>query len=322
MSMLSILQNKNIIIEKIKELESYNFDSHSQLAGYVLSQCLKTQYDMMRNNLNSNMIKKRHFNNDVKGYELIKCLYQHIYNHNYIAMNDEIFEVQDAVNNYYNKVKFYKNKEDLYNSSLLICEEIIDVFHFILQYTALLEEHYQITLIENKNHFNNSNLEYYYVEDNKFSRQVYEMLLNEGNHIITYLYSNNAINFNISDISYNYYDNYMNLFSLNRDFIRNCNFKDWKQYSDTYYDSMRFGTLFTLNRKMYAACINLIISSIPFINRMLENDNLELDKANKNDVYKFIYGVYMAKNNENIRRQLEDPRYTGKENGTVIGVEV
>ena len=72
MSLLSIVANKNIIVDKIKELESKKFDSVSNLASYVITECLKAQYSMMRNVLNKNMIAKRHFDHTVKGNELLE----------------------------------------------------------------------------------------------------------------------------------------------------------------------------------------------------------------------------------------------------------
>lgn len=40
------------------------------------------------------------------------------------------------------------------------------------------------------------------------------------------------------------------------------------------------------------------------------------------DALYVIYGVYMAKRSENIRRQHNDPRYTGKSEGSIVGIEV
>ena len=312
MSLVSIYSNKDVIINKIKNLNEQKFDSDLQLMSYVISECLLKQYEMMRKVLNPNMIKKRFFKQELRGNQLKNALYQHIYSHNHIALTDEIFEVKEAITKYNNKLN---NNQDTMMAELLILEEYIDTFHFILEYTALLEEHNLITLISNKN-FTVNTLNYYYVFNNKFSNQVNEMLKYEGYHIISYLYDTDQLNLELDDEFI-----LDNLLKLNREFIRECNFKDWKNYPDDFYSPIKFGKLFKINRDMYSLCISGIGNYINTLS-FLFNPEMTFRCNSLKDVFSAIYGLYMAKREENIRRQNNDPRYTGKDEGEIVGVEV
>jgi len=312
MSLVSIYTNKDIIAEKIDELQTLPFTSDWQLASYVVSECMCKQYEMMRKNLNSNMIKKRYFDQSLTGSDLKDSLYQHIYSHNHIALTDEIFEVKDAVTKYFNKVE---NGSDTFMTELLILEEYIDTFHFILEYTALLEEHYLISLVENEK-FTPENLNYYYVETNRFSRQVNEMIKSEGSHIVSYLYDTEQYDLKMCD------NELLNkMLILNREFIRNCNFKDWKIYPENFYSPAKFAELFKLNRDMYALCINGVANYIDTLSFLL-NRKPPFNSFSIRDVFSAMYGLYMAKREENIRRQNNDPRYTGKDSGEIVGIAV
>lgn len=312
MSLVSIYSNKEIIADKIKELQSLPFTSDWQLASYVISECMSKQYEMMRNNLNSNMLEKRMFDRYLGGSQLKDALYQHIYSHNHIALTDEIFEVKDAVIKYFNKLD---TGSDTYMTELLILEEYIDTFHFILEYTALLEEHYLISLVDN-NKFTVESLDYYYVENNRFSRQVNEMIKAEGSHIISYLYDTDQINFELCDNTL-----LNNMLALNREFVRLCNFKDWKTYPEDFYSPAKFAELFKLNRDMYALCINGVANYIDTMSFLLDQKPA-FDSTSIRDILSVMYGLYMAKREENIRRQNNDPRYTGKTTGEIVGIEV
>jgi hypothetical protein len=312
MSLVSIYSNKEIIADKIKELQSLPFTSDWQLASYVISECMSKQYDMMRNNLNSNMIEKRLFDRYLGGSQLKDSLYQHIYSHNHIALTDEIFEVKDAVIKYFNKLD---SGSDTFMTELLILEEYIDTFHFILEYTALLEEHYLISLVDN-NKFTADNLDYYYVGHNRFSRQVNEMIKAEGSHIISYLYDTEQITTELCDNTL-----LNNMLTLNREFIRQCNFKDWKNYPEDFYSPAKFAELFKLNRDMYSLCINGVANYIDTMSFLLDQKPA-FDSTSIRDILSVMYGLYMAKREENIRRQNNDPRYTGKTEGEIVGIEV
>jgi hypothetical protein len=59
------------------------------------------------------------------------------------------------------------------------------------------------------------------------------------------------------------------------------------------------------------------------IKELLVDTNYDININSTVDTFKVVYGIYMAKNAENIRRQKEDPRYTGQTSGgNIVGVEV
>lgn len=354
MSLVSIYANKDIIAEKIAELKSMPFDGDWQLASYVISECMSKQYEMMRNNLNANMLKKRHFDAKLKGKELLDALYQHIYSHNHIALTDEIYEVRDAYMKLYgtdhSKIdgvdssgylfqfqctedtasflgiqvpKKVKLSEEIFMRELLVLEEYIDTFHFILEYTALLEEHYLLSLTDEAK-LTMENMDFYYVGQNRFSRQVNELIKNEGSHIISYLFEHKLLRFNDDNMNGNDEAVLLNGMSrVNREFIRNCNFKDWKNYPPDFYSPGKFAELFSLNREMYAYCINGISLHLDTMSVLLDLPTTDLLKHNSlRDTMTVMYGLYMAKREENIRRQNNDPRYTGKTEGEIVGVKV
>lgn len=318
MSMLSIVANKEIIAEKIKELDNINFRSSEQLCSYIISSCLKAQYKMMRNVLNKNMLKKRHYSKDTTSKELLDSLYQHLYTHKFAALSDEIFEVQDAIDIYTNGTK---NTDKSNNALLLISEELIDTFHFILEYTVLLEEQYQLKLCTDNDNLSVDSLEYYFLGENDFSRRVIKMLEEEGSHIFSFLY-NNYLN-NNETLNLN---SPASMMRINREILRRTNFKDWKVYPDDFYGAFKFTELFELNRKMYVSFFQMFQDSrsLEAVKNLIDSvdRDVKLDIESIGDVFKLVYGTYMGKLEENLRRQREDPRYTGQNEGKVVGFEV
>ncbi len=321
MSLLSIVANKELIVKKIKELDNMQFESTSSLGSYVITECLRSQYKMMRNVLNKNMLAKRNLNiSNPEIHELFDTLYQHIYMHNFTALTDEIYEVDDAIENYYKALVGMPDKEKLLNSELLICEEIIDMFHFILEYNALLEEHYQIVLLPQLKHFP---MDYLYIGDSEFSNKVYEMINSEGSHVLSYLVDREYIDLENIESDSNL-DEIHTIMKLNRNFIRKCNFKDWKKYPKDFYDTCKFTELFEINRTMYASCFQMLKIWMHSLEELVQSvdPTITLTDTNMKDFFRILYGVYMAKNAENIRRQNNDPRYTGQSDGEIVGVEV
>jgi len=321
MSMLSIIANKNILIEKIKELNDINFDSTSQLASYVINECLKAQYKMVRNVLQKNTLRKRHYSSDINTNDLLDSLYQHIYSHKFIALTDEIYEVKDAINIF---KASEENTEKYDNSALLVVEELIDTFHFILEYTATLEEHYQITLC-NKENINFDSLEYYFANENDFSDRVFKMLESEGTHIFSYLVDNKLIDVKETNKFKTLADPYKML-RINREIIRKTNFKDWKNYKEDFYSVYKFGEMFELNRQLYASFFQMMQDErwLKAVKKLIQStdEKIEININSVKDVFKIVYGVYMGKLSENLRRQKEDPRYTGKQEGNIVGISV
>lgn len=321
MSLLSIVENKKILVEKIKELEELNFESTSQLASHVINECLKTQYKAVRNVFQKDTIKKRHFSESIKPNELLDSFYQHLYSHKFIALTDEIYEVIDAMDTF---LDAEKDSEKYFNASLLIVEELIDTFHFILEYTAELEEHYQITLCAKEN-INYNSMLYYFTGENNFSNNVFKMLESEGSHIFSYLIDNKYLDI-VKINKYTHVANPYTMLKINREFVRKTNFKDWKNYKENFYDAYVFGELFELNRQLYACFFQLLqdktwLSSVYKLIKT-EDKNIELNLDSTKDIFKIIYGIYMSKMAENLRRQKEDPRYTGKNEGNIIGINV
>ena len=103
---------------------------------------------------------------------------------------------------------------------------------------------------------------------------------------------------------------------LNREFIRETNFKDWKQYPNNYFDPIKFANLSNINRDMYYYWIQGISYNLGALSDLLDK---KLNENNSDDVYKFIYAVYNQKRKLNIDRQLNDPRYKLNNNGNIVG---
>jgi hypothetical protein len=333
MSLVSIYKNK----DKIKKYyDSIDTDSDIlDLGEMVFSDCILKQYEMMRKNLNKNMLDKRHFAPYLTGYSLVDALYQHIFMHNYTALNDEYGEIAEAMLKCVNNkddvnMTFSINKneiEDINNkyfmSRLLTVEETIDAFHFILEYIILIEELYHIIVCTDVNTLKVSDLDFIYTncEDyNVFYNEVKEMLVKEATHISRDILSN------IDSLhKQEYYDNfesicYNNMF-VNRNLIRLCNFKDWKEYNiKDFYTQTRFGNMFDCTRSMMRNLFEIIVSNLN--NFSAVGEMIGVSTENTNQALKLLYSIYLAKRDENIRRQKEDPRYKIKATGNIVGDRV
>lgn len=308
MSLLTIEKNKDKIEKYIRDKKvTLENKSTSFVVGSVLSECLVAQYKMKRNYLNKNMLRKRLYKEDCTAEELKDSIYQHIYMHNHIGMEDEIYETKDAIE------YFFKYQ----NADLLIVEEFIDVFHFIMDYTISLEEHYYFTLIPDEL-FTTTNLVNLYTGDNDYGKFISRMIQVEGFHISSYIF-----NMCMQDIKYfdTMRESTTELNSLNREFIRNTNFKDWKKYPKDYFYPTKFSELFDINRKMYIALFNGLSNCAETVQKLLDNKHT-FKGDNLGDILLMMFGIYMAKREENIRRQLNDPRYTGREEGEIVGTKV
>ena len=102
MSLVSVYTNRDIVkkyLDDINNVTGLINEEENQLPGFVISSCAVKQYEMKRNYLNINMLKKRKLADNISGYELLDNLYQHIYMHNHIGMEDELYEVLDAYKN-------------------------------------------------------------------------------------------------------------------------------------------------------------------------------------------------------------------------------
>ena len=101
MSKVTLLDYKSMIDEKIKYIRNKINTENLQLedfGGTVFSETLVAQYKMMRDYLNRNSLNKRFFSDDLENRELLNAYYSHMYMHNHIAFEDEVFEAIDAIN--------------------------------------------------------------------------------------------------------------------------------------------------------------------------------------------------------------------------------
>lgn len=381
MSLVSIYKNKELI-RHFYEINKYSIiDNKTNLriktnsqeyVTKVISDCLLYQYDMMRKYLNINAINKRFFDSNLKGDELLDAWYQHIFSHNYIALNDEYYEVYDALYKFAKNSKLLENecnneaitiakeealikiKDKIFMSDLLITEEVIDAFHFILEYVIITEELYQLMLEVNREDITVNNLEYFFVDcsdDNKFYNAVKTMLDKEASHIASYILNNDYREmFEQSCVDINNKDMLV-LFNtkINRAFVRETNFKDWKKYDfRQFYSQLKFANLFILTRNMFMGLIymiHMLTNNFDSVRKMLNTElNYDCDTDYEdiyvsededeeynyfmNYIFSFLYAIYMSKREENIRRQgggdksKADPRYYSNGTGSVVGDKV
>lgn len=334
MSKVTLLDYKSMIDEKIKYIRNKINTENLQLedfGGTVFSETLVAQYKMMRDYLNRNSLNKRFFSDDLENRELLNAYYSHMYMHNHIAFEDEVFEAIDAINSL-NQVNIPSDKFKL--KKLLVLEELIDIYHFLLEYTCILKEHIlmQVECIkfnEDAKDFTSLDLEKFLTIDDNFGLERYEdrqynvfdFIRLEGKHIASDVFSaRSSKSTPASLLDIHYMSSWLDLLRLNREFIRNCSFKDWKNYPEDFYNAVRFAILTNITRKMYYLFIQIFSYYNHYAN-VLYDDEPVFTSYNYNDTLQLIYGIYMAKRFENIRRQEDDPRYTGRDSGKVVGIE-
>ena len=327
MSLVSVYTNRDIVkkfLDDINNVTGLINEEENQLPGFVISNCAVKQYEMKRNYLNINMLKKRNLADNISGHELLDNLYQHIYMHNHIGMEDELYEVLDAYKKYEN-LSLNTDDEKIMMTKLLILEEWIDAYHFITELTSTLKEHFMMTLQPDKIKSTKELLEYYFTEENDFSDGVKYLVQAEGWHIAEEINSYLPSIFpQFIDIRTYEHKDFIEsgkqamrtLQRLNREFIRETNFKDWKQYPNNYFDPIKFANLSNINRDMYYYCIQGISYNLGALSDLLDK---KLNENNSDDVYKYIYAVYNQKRKLNIDRQLNDPRYKLNNNGNIVG---
>lgn len=337
MSLVSILTNLksiNINMDNINNLTKINgkgnriYDWH--IVNTVLSDCAIKQYDMKRKYMNNNMLEKRHLADNVSGRELIDTLYQHIYMHNHIGMEDELYEVEDAIDKFIHieaGSRDYDNRSLL--AELLVLEEYIDVYHFVTELTSTLKEHYLMMLDSDKVSSSKNCLEYYFTGDNDFSNNVKTMLSEECAHLSSHL-ADRVYNYDmyrpkhITDFDIIEFTDFntkiiKHMLKLNRNFIRECNFKDWKQYPEDYFSPVKMANLCNINRNMYTSVIFGISSCLKGLSSIID---YKIRETEGTDTFKCIYAVYNQKRDLNIKRQLSDPRYKINNIGSIIGDKV
>ena len=84
--------------------------------------------------------------------------------------------------------------------------------------------------------------------------------------------------------------------------------------------------MFELNRQLYASFFQMMQDErwLKAVKKLIQStdEKIEININSVKDVFKIVYGVYMGKLSENLRRQKEDPRYTGKQEGNIVGISV
>lgn len=281
-------------------------------------------------------------------FNIMNRFYQHQYLHNNAAIFDEYFELRDARNKYNKKIN---DIGDTYKNVLLIFEEAIDVMHFALEYGCLFAE--QQLLINDERYLSDFPNCIYNNENFKTAVLSKLQALVDDIDVDGYYAYNADTSFDIM---------LDDILVLTRDILRLVAFKDWKKYTKDFYTAERFKNLYTkvfiliskifniINIQFYDDCHTLnkfgngsleyvksLFSDVTVIqNNFTDNLILTVDQDNSPIIsvaedYSnfissfnkyFVYGCYVAKNWINVQRQTEDPRYTGKDFGNIIGVSV
>lgn len=373
MSLVTIEKNKEAIRAKMNEIELMAKENAPDLFNkYIMSQCCLKQHEWIRDNLMSKFVKDRHYDDDFTGYQLVNNFFGFMYMHNYIATMDEIYEARDAQDKYKHNFdivhnmlingrnhtsEFEEARNRLNLAGKLVIEELIDVFHFLLQYTTLLQQHQLIMLELGQEHgiFRVTDLEYWLTNKGEnLGKFVSEHIERAGRHID--LFEITYDDFSIDKI-YDYFDHYDSVYDfykkfdkvldelieLNRNFIRETNFKGWKEYPDNYYSVVKFTNLQHYVLKMYNVLLNCAIPIYSFIltdfmsietynnsktyrTELFSDDKtyltIDYEILDINTIMKTVYAVYLAKRDENIRRQKEDSRYKLSNTGNAVGDDV
>lgn len=320
--MSDITINKNIhrgfkVLGKIPNLYT-EFVHNDAYRSLLFGDMLKMQYSLVRNYLTKRYIDWLHVDSEFKGLPFLNHYYRNFYSTNFQALHDELYEVDNALSNQqYDKEKKY----------FLTIEEIVDVAHFIFQYIDYIEEQRCILSHEKRDMINNICLKNLIVNTPDIYNCVHETLERKSSHIIQEVHSLPVIEDNnwlcISEIWKTL--QYMHL--ENRTFMRYINWKPWKNYPDDHYSIPILSGMEYSTRKLFEHLIRIFHIALRLIpehynqyvewlyEEFPEFENLHVDKS-KSEIelsitYSILYAAYMAKNLENQRRQIDDPRYKG-----------
>lgn len=337
MSLCSIYVNRDKIKFYYDDINTKEYANNFDLLSDIISKCAIAQFEMKRDYLNKNMVNKRKLKNNLTGHELLDNLFQHIYMHNHIALEDELYEVEDALVKVTKAIKD-NDAEKEKMARLLVLEEYIDAYHFITELTSTVEEHYILELaarndeslsidglkIKEKPDITTENLMYLFTGREGIFDNVRELVNLEGPHIARSIVESADAIIVPNGFTLNDNDNVLSdILRCNRDIIRITNFKDWKEYPTDYFSPKKFGDIILLNRIEYGKIIGAIINNIKVLADLIEipynGDNGSM--ATETGL-KLLYATYMSKHDENINRQKNDPRYKLKNTGEVVGVEV
>jgi hypothetical protein len=261
------------------------------------------------------------------------------------ASLDEIFEIQDAFDGYNNVLNNYtwnealdqikKSDDDIYTNDndyrlskeiirrepqyrkykYLVVEEIIDLFHFFLQFITIVEEHKlsNIYLLEHDKITNTTFYDYIINPKNEtFINETYTMLSLKSTHIKNDYFLDFYCS-NCSDLS----TRLLLLVKYARDLMRKIKWKPWKNYPDNYYDTTILGNITESARYNYKELLHFfydIIKGTPELS-VIEDKHISDYIIGFNEIKEYIrnnplcttitmlYIIYMSKNKENIERQ-------------------
>jgi len=320
--MSSITINKNIhkgfeILGHIpnKWHEPFHNDVYRSI---LFGDMLKMQYFLVRNYLTKRYIDWMHVDKDFKGNKFLNHYYRNFYSVNFQSLNDELYEVDNALSKKYDEEKRY----------FLTIEEIIDVAHFIFQYFDYIEEHQFVLNHPDKDNINSSYLKNILVNNNDIINKINNQIDKKSIHIINEIKSLPEIENNNWICLAEIWKLLQNMHFENRTFMRYINWKPWKNYQLDHYNTSVFtGMVYSvrnlfselvkmlhialrLNEDNYNQYVNWLYESFPeFEKYQYDNSKNELELS---ITYSILYAAYIAKNLENQRRQIEDPRYKNK----------
>lgn len=352
MSMITLLDTRSIVRRSIDSFVDFDevkkalldpseyTKTKSKLNSKIkdtLINVFKLQYNLIYAYYNKNTVRKvfRHKGQATSfNAKDLEVYYQHQYLHNHAAVFDEVFEQSDALTSLRDPLSMYEKKDQYY---LLFLEESIDILHFLVEYGCLFAEHAILLEEANKTDYQSKfNFPSCLYQDDSFRDRVLEKI----EMFIEIALNDNKGNLNFSFDQLSQMVNSdcpSSMLTYCRKILRSVAFKDWKEYPEDFYTEDKFADLF----KMLIGAILLLYKNIyqvseaskiqldQYITKLYSGSNTTVLNDWKHfDLFLgiyypyLIYGCYVAKNWINMQRQVEDPRYTGKDFGNIIGVEV
>lgn len=292
MSKVTINNNLNPALELFNTIQDKSPEN-------LLFNCLQMQANLLRKYYNKKVIEEKlYLPKDEPIKKVINYYYKHVYIHNFLALHDELFEI----NNAFDVVSNYNKNADL------LIEEIIDVFHFVLQYVVFIKEN--MVLYETMQ--NNLTLDGFSKliidrensteEEKKFFIDFNDSLKLESKAMETASKTNQ---YYVHEYDTSEHSILFRMIKYNRDILRHLNWKHWKDYSEDFYDILKFSYMLDLNRKIFNNLYSLL-------ERTVTNKHYTAQKdLNNMSVYELFFIFYVSKNIENAMRQFT-PEYNHK----------
>lgn len=342
MSLMTLLDTKNIVRESIEAVSKLGWsltntkeENLSKVKEMIVKETLELvreevkrifalQYSLINTYYNRQTIKKvpvRYFEETIGRKRALEYFYQHQFIHNNTAVIDEVYEQHDA----YKEILSAEDDEKAYRAFLLFIEESIDVLHFVVEYGCYFAEH--ICFLRHLHE--DSSIEDLFNLDS-FSAEVQDEL----KELLGAIDFEAAGMFGPQRLIENSDDK--DIIEGVRNLIRVFPFKDWKVYPEDFFNEEKLTQYFhksiELAANVYRSVLSISCENIDLFNRysrevfdLSETNGFiheDFDLFNFSLIQHMIYGCYVAKNWVNMQRQEEDPRYTGKSFGKIIGVKV